>query len=377
MRNPTPAASTILSSDSKGFILFNCERCVIRAILFRMLTIFRRHLKNCKHAAKGRRCRACGCPISVEGRLDGKILRKALDTRSWERAQQIVREWEVDGHKEILTVSEAMDRFIADQERRNLSPETINKFKRLKNELPPGRVDVITADELAKVGERWTHKPSTAGKQLERVRSFFRFCVERGWIEKNPAQSLRPPKEISIEVKPFSKDELEKIFWAIPLFPLKGIYGEGNRARIKAFVSVLRWTGLRIRDVVQLRRAMASDGYLTLRTQKNGKPVKLPLHGEIDLPVNGEYFFWSGEGNPKSCVGDWQRTLRRLGELAGVHIHAHRFRHTFAAELLSKGVPVSEVAAILGNSPRIVEKHYSQWIEQRQKAIDEAVKATW
>jgi len=32
---------------------------------------------------------------------------------------------------------------------------------------------------------------------------------------------------------------------------------------------------------------------------------------------------------------------------------------------------------ILGNSPRVVEKTYSQWIAQRQTAIDLAVKATW
>jgi integrase len=91
----------------------------------------------------------------------------------------------------------------------------------------------------------------------------------------------------------------------------------------------------------------------------------------------GEYFFWSGSGNPKSCVGDRQRTLRRLGAIAGVHIHAHRWRHTFATQLLSKGVPVSEVAAILGNSPRIIEKHYSQWISSRQESVNLAVKGTW
>jgi integrase len=66
-----------------------------------------------------------------------------------------------------------------------------------------------------------------------------------------------------------------------------------------------------------------------------------------------------------------------MSALSGVNITAHRFRHTFACELLSKGVPVSEVAAILGNSPRIVEKHYSQWIETRQKALDAAVKLAW
>lgn len=37
-------------------------------------------------------------------------------------------------------------------------------------------------------------------------------------------------------------------------------------------------------------------------------------------------------------------------------------RHTFATDLLSKGLPSSEFTAILGNSTRIVEKHYTQWI---------------
>jgi len=110
-------------------------------------------------------------------------------------------------------------------------------------------------------------------------------------------------------------------------------------------------------------------------------PVKLPVNPSITealekMPLR-DFSFWSGERYRKSCAGDWQRTLRRLGKIAGVHIHPHRFRHTFATTLLSRGIPVSEVAAILGNSPRIIEKHYSQWIQGRQESINAAVKATW
>jgi integrase len=43
----------------------------------------------------------------------------------------------------------------------------------------------------------------------------------------------------------------------------------------------------------------------------------------------------------KSAVGKWQRRLHRLFELAGVEKgHAHRFRDTFAVELLLKGTPI-------------------------------------
>lgn len=339
-----------------------------------MLTIYRRHRAKCKCTSRKAKC---FCPIWVQGILRGEEIRKSLDLTNWEAAAALVRDWEIEGHKDIPSVSGAMDRFIADMEARSLSPDTIAKFRRMGAELPDCRIDALTADDIAKIREKWELKPSTAAKKLERLKSFFRFCENRKWLAENPAKGLRPPKEIAIDVKPYDNDELEKIAWAIPLFPIKGIYGEQNRDRLKSFVSVLQWTGLRIRDVVQLKCGAVADGFITVRTQKNGKPVKLPLHPDVTFPENSEYFFWSGSGNPKSCVGDWQRSLRRLGVVAGVHIHAHRWRHTFATQLLSKGVPVSEVAAILGNSPRIIEKHYSQWIQARQDSLNAAVKATW
>jgi integrase/recombinase XerC len=360
--------------------------CVLRVILGAMLTIFRRHMKDCRFAAKGRKHRHCNCPLAVEGRLHGEMIRKSLDIRSWEAAQKLIRDWELGEAKaDIPTIQEASKRFLTDLKSRGLSQETINKFKLLTDDLatefPRWRVDRFTPDNVGKFREGWDVAPTTARKKLERLRSFFKFCVDRKWCDSNPASALRAPKETVIEKKPFDTDELEKIAWAIPLFPSKGIYGEDNSDRIKAFVSVLRWTGLRIRDVVQLKRSAVNEKYITVRTHKNGKPVQLPLHPDVReglAKMNGvEYFFWSGTSNPKSCVGDWQRTLRRLGTIAGIHLHAHRFRHTFATTLLSKGVPVSEVAAILGNSPRIIEKHYSQWIQARQDSINTAVKATW
>jgi integrase len=347
-----------------------------------MLTIYRRHRAGCKCTSRRAKC---FCPIWVQGALRGENIRKSLDLTNWEAANKLVRDWEIEKPKDVPTVEEAAKRFIADLKSRGLSTDTIKKFELLTGELcaeyPQWLVSRFAPDDLGKFREKWEIKANTAIKKLERLRSFFKFCMERKWCDSNPAKALRPPKETSIEKKPYDAHELEKIAWAIPLFPIKGIYGEQNRERIKAFVAVLQWTGLRIRDVVQLKRSAVDGEYITVRTHKNGKPVQLPVHREIreslEKMKNEEYPFWSGVGNPKSCVGDWQRTFRRLGALAGVHIHAHRWRHTFATTLLSRGVPVSEVAAILGNSPRIVEKHYSQWISTRQEALNTAVKATW
>ena len=40
---------------------------------------------------------------------------------------------------------------------------------------------------------------------------------------------------------------------------------------------------------------------------------------------------------------------------------------------LKQGVPTLMVATLLGNTEQIVIKHYSAWIESRQKGLDDAV----
>ena len=93
----------------------------------------------------------------------------------------------------------------------------------------------------------------------------------------------------------------------------------------------------------------------------------------------GPFFFWTGNGLPKTAVADWQRTLRRVFELAGVEGgHAHRFRDTFAVELLLSGVPIDQVAVLLGHSSvKITEKHYSPWVKARQEQLEAAVRKAW
>src|SRR5713226_9124943 len=89
-------------------------------------------------------------------------------------------------------------------------------------------------------------------------------------------------------------------------------------------------------------------------------------------------FFWSGIGDIKSAVGDWQRSLRKLFKLAGIKGHAHMFRDTFAVDLLQKGVPIETVAVLLGHSSiKITEKHYSPWVKSRQENLEAQVNKTW
>ncbi len=153
--------------------------------------------------------RKCGCPIAVEGRLRGRLIRQSLDVRGWETAQKIVREWEAEGQKDVVTLDTAAERFLADMGSRSLSEETVKEFERLleslKKKFGGVLISDITADDLAKFREGWKASPITAPKMLERLRSFFRFSIDRGWIERNPALSLKAPKDGQIAVKPYEK----------------------------------------------------------------------------------------------------------------------------------------------------------------------------
>ncbi len=96
-------------------------------------------------------------------------------------------------------------------------------------------------------------------------------------------------------------------------------------------------------------------------------------------PPNGKNLFEVRHPKPKSAVGDWQRSLKRLLILAGVPDgHAHRFRDTFSVELLLAGVPIERVSILLGHqSVRITGKHYSPWVRARQEQLEADVRRIW
>jgi integrase/recombinase XerD len=122
---------------------------------------------------------------------------------------------------------------------------------------------------------------------------------------------------------------------------------------------------------------------LTLRTEKTGADVRVPLPkvalSALAATPTGNCYFWSGRGKKKSCVDNYQRAFKALYELAGVENgDAHRWRDTFAVELLLAGVPLEQVSILLGHaSIKVTEKHYSPWVKARKEQLKAAVRQTF
>lgn len=357
-----------------------------------MLTIYRRHKKGCRHRSLGRKYRHCQCPIWADGILAGVEIRESLKLRDWQRASEIVREWEANGRRapeptpDPMTVKEACDKFVADGEARGLRPTTLYKYRLLFRQLQDFAkskgvrfICECDLDFLREFRGSWPNRNMAARKKLEALRAFCRFAHDSGWLATNPATKLKPPRVIDHPTMPLTRNEFTSLLTACDQYPDKL-----NSVRIRALVLLLRHSGLRITDAVTLPRDRITNGKLFLYTAKTGTPVYCPLPPFLltaleAIPSANQYFFWTGASKPKSTVGNWQRALKRLFVLAEVPTgHAHRLRDTFAIELLLAGVPMERVSMLLGHSSiRVTEKHYSPWVRARQDQLEEDVRRTW
>jgi integrase len=88
---------------------------------------------------------------------------------------------------------------------------------------------------------------------------------------------------------------------------------------------------------------------------------------------HGARLFIVGESDRIETVTDlWRRKINRVFELAGKFEETptpHRFRHTFARILLQRGVPVADVADLLGDDEDTIREHYARWVPERQARL--------
>jgi len=356
-----------------------------------MLTTFRRHGSDCKY--KSRSYRDCKCALWVDGVVGGREIRKSLKTRNWQKAQKLVLKMEAEDREpaERIKIDKACEAFLQDATARGLRPASLKRYDPLFNRLKKFAEDdgivyinQFDLETLRKFRAGWTVKNYTAKNELERLRALFRFAHDAKWIEDNETRKLKSPKVESPPALPFNKDEMTNILTACAAYRGKAEKHRPNDSLpMTAFVLCLRYSGLRIRDVVTLTKDKIVDGKLFLRTAKTNVHVWVPLPPvcleALEKIQTDRYFFWSGNGQPKTRVANYQHALKSVFETAKIaHGHAHRFRDTFAVELLLAGVPIERVSILLGHaSIRVTERHYSPWVQARQEQLERDVMRTW
>jgi site-specific recombinase XerD len=310
-------------------------------------------------------------------------------TRDLQRAARRLAEKEEESYglpRKLL--SEAVEAFHSQHAQQ--ASETKRKYKRVLLYLSEfctqrslGRVDQINVEVID--GYRlWRNKTNwTWIKEIEILRQFFSFCIDREWTSRNPAKSLKRPKLLEAnDVKPYTQEEIVRIIAACDSIG-RASY---ERLRARAMVLLMRYVGLRISDVVTLSRDHVKSNRLEKRAVKNHRLLRVELHPEVIKALavlprpkgstqDGAMFFSGGEASVRSLVKGAERTLGVVFKRAKVEgAHPHRFRHTVASELIGRGATFEEVAGILGDTPNTIRRHYAKWTPELQARQDRVIR---
>lgn len=190
-----------------------------------------------------------------------------------------------------------------------------------------------------------------ADKTLEDWRSvyssYFGWLHKEGLIASNPCANLNTIKcEKKIRL-PYSDVDLEKLKESCTLI------------RDKAMVSILLATGCRISEIVKLNREDVNCEKLECTVYGKGKKERTVYFDEVTAMLLRRYLeertdeseaLFVGKGTERMTPGGIRARLHVIAMRAGVNnCHPHRFRRTLATNLIDRGMPIQEVAEILGH----------------------------
>jgi len=390
------------------------------------LNLYRRHRQDCEagHPEESRSgefeerkkgWRRCACFIFASGTLAGKFRRKYTGKSDWEEAKAIAAIWEQtqswDGEVKIVpsptptnvpprfTIAHAVKDFLGNHESAKIAPATLRKYRTFTNQLSAftearGYVmlDQITSSDIDTFYRGLNLGARAKAKRLGTLRSFFRFCTNRKYLTENPVSTdIKPPigaNRVANKV-PFTDDELQRIVDACDrvgevTWTNGQVVGVWTGDDVKDFIWVMVYTGLRISDVGLFQMNRLKGNEVFLRAKKNGGEVfaYIPdwLRDRLKVRAKrcGARPFVVGQSDRLETVTDmWRRKIGKVFDLAGEFEDKptpHRFRHTFARILLQRGVPVADVADLLGDDEETVREHYSRWVPERQARLTKILK---
>ena len=210
---------------------------------------------------------------------------------------------------------------------------------------------------------------SSMGRELSAIKNFFKW-LDRNEIIRNPAISVisTPRKN---KVLPKAVDEEDAFDILAEAVDVASDAWQGLRDR--AILSLLYGCGLRISEALALNVGDITDQSDFLRIKGKGNkerivPVLPIIRQCIDAylakspyqPSVGEPLFLGARGerlSPRIIQRQMQKLRGRIG--LSDNLTPHALRHTFATQLLQKGVDLRSIQELLGHSSLITTQRYT------------------
>lgn len=191
-------------------------------------------------------------------------------------------------------------------------------------------------------------KSSTLEGYRQTYSSFFGWLSREDLIKKNPMNNLTAIKQPKVVRKPFSPVEIAMLSEA------------AKSIRNRALLAFLLSTGCRVSEVCSVMQTDIDWQNLQLTVTGKGNKQRTVYIDDVTSMLLKRYLdtrtddspvlFLSSRGLKALTPSGIQRMLKDLEKISGVeNVHPHRFRRTLATSLINKGMPIQEVAAILGH----------------------------
>ena len=218
---------------------------------------------------------------------------------------------------------------------------------------------------------------TTIARKLAAVRSWFRFLVRRGVLERNVAREVRGPRPPNKLVSFLPIDE------AMSLMDARALDGAA-RARDTAVLELLYATGLRVSELAGLDLDDLDRSQQTVRVLGKGRKERIVPYGNraasaLDVYLNGRgagagALFANRRGG-RLTVRSLHTIVRRSAAMSGItrRVSPHTLRHTFATHLLDAGADLRVIQELLGHSRLSTTQRYTHvGTEQLMRVYDAA-----
>lgn len=255
-------------------------------------------------------------------------------------------------------------RFRQAKESQGLSSKTLKFYENTLDMLalfyPEKALSQLTTDNVRDwfhylINEKGTSEV-TVDNYRRNLNSFFTFCTIEGLILKNPVKKIKTIKRAYQVKQPFS--ELELVI----------LRDNIKDTRTRAMFELLVSSGLRLGELESLNRTSIDlnecTGYVMGKGAKERKfyfsiSAKYYIEKYLETRTDNDIALFIGKGRGRLKHSGIGRNLRELGQSCGVKdVHPHRFRRTFATNLLRRGVPLEQIRVFLGHSQIATTKLY-------------------
>jgi len=219
----------------------------------------------------------------------------------------------------------------------------------------------------------------TQARRLSALKHFFKFALERSFIETDPTQGVEMPKLPKTLPKALSMKDMQA------LLELDADLETPDALRQRTIIEVLYSTGIRVTELAGLKLSdVEVDPAPSLRvTGKGDKQRIVPLSSkafltlktylekarpQFDSTDQTKWLFPSRQGRPLTRQRLFQ-IVRFAGERVGLDLSPHQLRHTFATHLLENDADLRSVQMMLGHSDLSTTQVYTQVVEDRLRDV--------